>query len=174
MANGQPLTATLPQQTNAPSTLLECDSELVGVLVAHDHRRLVAIRGIAKGTHVFTISGRETAVPTRYSLQVGATLHLDQDCARDEYDLVRRFFWRYLDHACEPSTVIRNREVIALRDIAEGEGVTFDYNTTEYDMASPFHCHCGSARCVGLIRGAKHLTRAQRARRERWLPDYLR
>ena len=153
---------------------MRCDSALVGVLVAHDHRRLIAIRPVAVGTHLFAITGRETSIPTRYSLQVGPSLHLDQDCARDESDLVKRYFWRYLDHHCDPSTVIRDRKVVAIRDIAEGEGVTFDYNTTEYEMAEPFQCHCESARCVGMVRGARHLTRAQRSRLARWLPDYLR
>lgn len=174
MANVSPLTHTSAPLSHSPDTLLRCDCELVGVLVAHNHRRLVAIQPIPKGTRVFKIIGRETAVPTRYSLQVGRTLHLDQDCAKDELDLVQRYFWRYLDHSCEPTTVIRDRQVIALRDIAEGEGVTFDYNTTEYDMASPFQCHCGSSRCVGTIRGARHLTPEQRAHVARWLPDWLR
>ena len=174
MADAQPLTAVSAPPSRAPGTLLECDSEVVGVLVGQDGRHLVAIRPIAKGARLFAIIGREIAQPTRYSLQVGAALHLDQDCARDENELVRRYFWRYLDHHCEPTTVIRNREVIALRRIAEGEGVTFDYNTTEYDMAEPFHCHCGSVHCVGVVRGARHLTAAQRARVARWLPDYLR
>ncbi len=137
-------------------------------------RRLIAIGSIAEGMRVLTITGRETRVPTRYSLQVGASLHLDQECARDEFDLVRRYFWRYLDHSCDPTTVIRDREVIAIRDIEKGAGVTFDYNTTEHDMAEPFRCHCGSAFCVGLVRGARHLTPPQRARLARWLPAYLR
>jgi hypothetical protein len=169
-----PTLPTLPPRSHAPGTLLRCDSDLVGVLVAHDHRRLIAIRPIPKGTHLFTITGREIPAPTRYSVQVGAALHLDQDCARDEHDVVRRYFWRYLDHHCDPTAFIRDRELISVRDIAEGDGVTFNYNTTEYDMAEPFQCHCGSARCLGLIRGARHLTRAQRARLARWLPDYLR
>ena len=61
-----------------------------------------------------------------------------------------------------------------MRDIAEGEVVTFHYCTTEYDMASPFDCQCGSARCMGVIRGARHLTPAQRRHLGKWLPDYLR
>jgi hypothetical protein len=52
--------------------------------------------------------------------------------------------------------------------------VTFDYNTTESSMASPFDCHCGSALCVGLVRGADHLTPPQRARLASYLADYLR
>ena len=174
MANGPLLTHTLPLPSHSSGTLLHCGSDLVGVFVAHDHRRLVAIRPVAVGKRLFVITGRETPVPTRYSLQVGASLHLNQDCARDEFDLVKRYFWRYLDHSCDPTTVIRDRKVVAIRDIAEGEGVTFDYNTTEYDMAEPFQCHCGSAHCVGMVRGARHLTGAQRSRLARWLPDYLR
>jgi hypothetical protein len=173
VANGPSVAGTLSLRTQSLGPVLQCDSHLVGVLVARSGRRLVAIRPIADGTRVLTITGRETLVPTRYSLQVGAALHLDQDCAHDELDLVQRYFWRYLDHSCEPTTVIRNREVIAIRDIAEGDAVTFDYNTTEYDMAEPFRCRCRSAHCVGMVRGARHLTPVQRARVARWLPDYL-
>jgi len=165
---------SLPRDAQPRETLLHCDSELVGILVQAHHRRLIALRAIAKGTRLFQLTGREHTAPTKYSVQVSATLHLDQDCARDEFELVRRYFWRYLDHGCEPTTRIRDREVIAARDIAEGEGVTFHYCTTEYDMASPFTCQCGSPRCIGVIRGARHLTPAQRRHLGKWLPDYLR
>lgn len=174
MADGSPLTETLSFTSAPVGTLLRCNSEIVAVEVGPNGRRLVAIRPIASGTRLFTITGRESGTPTRYSVQVTATLHLDQDCARDEHDVVQRYFWRYLDHDCDPSAVIREREVIAIRDIEVGDGVTFDYNTTEYDMASPFQCHCSSAHCVGVVRGARHLTAAQRKRVARWLPAYLR
>ena len=174
LAEPFPQALLLPQRTHANGTLLRCGSQRVGVLVQDHHRRLVALRAIARGTRLFRLTGREITAPTRYSVQVSATLHLDQDCARDEFELVQRYFWRYLDHACEPTTRIREREVIAVRDIAEGEGVTFHYCTTEYDMASPFACQCGSRRCLGMIRGARHLTPAQRRRLEKWMPDYLR
>lgn len=174
MTDGPLVAETLPLRPRAAGTLLRCDCDLVGVLVTSRGRRLVAIRPIAEGTRIFTLTGRETQVPTRFSVQVGPSLHLDQECARDENDLVRRYFWRYMDHACEPATAIREREVIALRDLARGDGVTFDYNTTEYDMAEPFRCHCGSARCVGLVRGALHLSPAERARLAPQLPAYLR
>ena len=174
LAGALPQVRSLPRRTHAQDSLLRCDSLLVGVLVQDGHRRLVAVDEIARGTPLFRITGRETVTASKYSLQVAATLHLDQDCARGELDLVRRYFWRYLDHACEPTTRILDREVIAVRHIAEGEGVTFHYCTTEYDMSSPFDCHCGSVRCMGVIRGARHLTPAQRRRLAKWLPDYLR
>ena len=169
-----PLTHALMPSPQAEGTLLRCDSELVGVREVAHGRHLVAIRQIPAGTRVLTLTGRETSVPTRYSVQVGRSLHLDQDCAHDDAELFMRYFWRYLDHHCDPTAVLRGRELFALRDIAHGEGVTFDYNTTEYDMAAPFACHCDSVHCVGVVRGARHLTPVQRARRARWIASHLR
>lgn len=174
MADADTLVLSALQHAHPQEALLRCGSDLVGIQVRDRHRRLVALTDISRGTRLFRLTGREIATPTRYSLQVGATLHLDQGLARDERELLQRYFWRYLDHACEPTTQVVDRTVIAVRDIAAREGVTFHYCTTEYDMASPFECHCGSRRCLGVIRGARHLTPAQRKRLEKWLPDYLR
>lgn len=123
---------------------------------------------------LFRISGRETTTPTRFSLQVGCNRHLDQGDARNVDDITLNFFWRYMNHDCEPTTEIRALDVVALRTIAPGESVTFDYNTTEESLAEPFACQCGSAHCVEVVRGARHLTAAQRAYLVDRLPDYLR
>lgn len=156
------------------SRRIRCASDVVEIEEHGGHRRLVARRDIAQGERLFVITGRERPAPTKYSVQVGASLHLDQSCARDEHEVALHYYWRYLDHACDPTTCIRDRAVVAVRDIARGAGVTFHYCTTEWDMASPFECRCGSPRCLGVIRGARHLTPAQRRRLERWMPDYLR
>jgi SET domain len=168
-----PNTDTLELPSPTVESMLVCGSDTVAIAVAGDSRRLVAARAIPRGAHLFDLQGRETEEPTRYSVQIGADLHLDTDDARDEADLLDRYFWRYLDHSCEPSSVIRDRAVYALRDIAAGEGVTFDYNTTELDMAEPFQCYCGTSACVGTVRGARHLTPAQRQRVAHRLPSYL-
>lgn len=174
MAEVAPEVRPLPLVVHPMGMVLECESDLVGILVEPRHRRLVALQDIARGTHVFRLTGREVPKPTKYSVQVGATVHLDQPRTGDEVERMRRYFWRFLDHACEPTVRIENREVIAVRDIAAGEGVTFHYCTTEYDMATPFECLCGSPRCMRVIRGARHLTPAQRRRLAKWMADYLR
>lgn len=156
-----------------PGTVLRTDNPMVGVLVEQSERRLVTTELIATGTVLFRIEGFETRTPTKYSLQVGRDLHLDQRGARDATDRVRRFYWRYMNHACVPTTRIVEREVFAVRDIAPLDAVTFDYNTTEHDLAEPFRCYCGAPECVGIVRGARHLTPMQRARVEHLLPDYL-
>lgn len=171
-----PIRAT--EHTSPPSypagTLLVTSCQNVGVLVEATQRRLVATAPIAAGSVIFTLVGRETRVATRYSIQVGPEMHLDSDDLPTDEARVRDRYWMYLNHSCEPSAWIRGLSVIALRDIAPGEGVTFDYNATEQSMAEPFDCHCGTAACVGRVAGYAHLDDASRNRITPYLSEYLR
>jgi hypothetical protein len=154
-------------------TVLDTSCPAVGVLVEPTQRRLVAVIPIAAGTEIFTLVGRETRVATRYSLQVGPARHLDSDDLPTDDARVRDRYWMYLNHSCEPSAWIRGLGVVALRDIAVGEGVTFDYNATERTMAEPFACDCGTASCVGRVAGYAHLNATQRARIRPYVSAYL-
>lgn len=128
----------------------------VGILVESGQRRVVATAAFSAGATVMRLEGRATDVPTRYSVQLGPAEHLDPFDLLDEQARLQWRGWMFLNHSCEPNAVIRDRALVALRDIVEGEGITFDYNATEWDMAEPFACHCGSPRCVGVVRGARH------------------
>ncbi len=150
-----------------------CQCDLVGVAHAHGEYRLVVLKATAAGTVLFRVLGDETPVPTRYSVQIGKELHLDSGSGARTEDVVFRYFWRFMNHHCEPTTMIRGREVVALRDIAPWEDVTFNYNTTEANMAEPFLCRCGSARCEGTIRGARHLSAADRERLRSQMAPWL-
>jgi len=88
-------------------------------------------------------------------------------------DLSGRYPWRFLNHSCDPNAAVRERQLIAVRPIHPGEDLTFNYNTTEYDMASPFACHCGSLFCAGQIRGFKYLDRQERERLRPLLNPHL-
>ena len=94
---------------------------------------------------IFNLEGGITQHPTKYSIEVG-----DDENITDE-------FGQYLNHSCEPSTTIERikREVCATRDIAPGEELTFDYNSNEAEMASPFRCKCGAKNCQQFIEGRK-------------------
>jgi hypothetical protein len=46
---------------------------------------------------------------------------------------------------------------IAIKPISEGEHLTFDYSTSEWDMDEKFDCRCGAPNCQGHIGGAKYL-----------------
>jgi hypothetical protein len=140
------------------AALHACPGGLLGIALHAGAHRLIALRTLAAGQGVLTVDGTLTSQPTRYSLQVGPDLHVAPVPGNLDDG-----YWRYLNHSCEPNAGLRGRELVAQRDIAANEDVTFDYNTTEWHMAEPFACHCGSARCRGTLRGFAHLSTAQRA-----------
>jgi SET domain-containing protein len=59
----------------------------------------------------------------------------------------------YLNHSCDPNCEIDEIKgrvwIFAIRDIARGEELLWDYNL--YDDDDPAPCHCGSAKCRGTM-----------------------
>ncbi|XP_017981320.1 PREDICTED: histone-lysine N-methyltransferase ASHH2 isoform X2 [Theobroma cacao] len=68
---------------------------------------------------------------------------------------------RFINHSCDPNCRTEkwmvNGEIciglFALRDIKQGEEVTFDYNYVRVFGAAAKKCHCGSPHCRGYIGG---------------------
>jgi uncharacterized protein len=74
-----------------------------------------------------------------------------------EWDLDGNVEWnpaRRLNHSCAPNAEAQECDgriwIVALRDIAAGEEITFNYN---YDLQDyrDHPCVCGAANCVGYI-----------------------
>ena len=141
-----------------PAALHPCPGDQVGVVSDAQGQRLVALRAAAAGDSILWVDGLLTSQPSRHSVQVGPDAHVSP-----EGDTPGHGCWRYLNHSCTPNAWLRGRELVALRDIQAHEDLTFDYNTTEWELAEPFACHCGSATCLGTVRGFAHLSAAQRA-----------
>ncbi len=66
---------------------------------------------------------------------------------------------QYINHSCDPNVFFDTHamQVIALKPIGLGDEMTFFYPSTEWDMAQPFTCFCGSSNCLGEIKGAAHI-----------------
>lgn len=58
---------------------------------------------------------------------------------------------RFVNHSCDPNTVIRNFCDIAKRDIKSGEEITEDYST-ENNPNLDIICKCGSKNCKRIIK----------------------
>ncbi len=67
---------------------------------------------------------------------------------------------RFINHSCEPNCeAVTDRKRIfieAIRDIAPGEELTYDYHLeyegeSEADWKERYACHCGSAKCRGTL-----------------------
>lgn len=135
--------------------------------------KLVATEPVAANTFLFSLEGELASRPTRYTVQLDADTHIDlpADCGLE--DVLDTYFWRFMNHSCEPNTMIRGRDVISMTPIEPWQEIRFHYATTEYSMAEPFRCNCGSRRCHGLIRGFRYLPLAARQQLRPLLSGYL-
>ncbi len=86
----------------------------------------------------------------------------------NRYDIDGAFGWnkaRLINHSCDPNCevqILRGKIwVIAIRDIAEGEEITFNYG---FDLESyeDHPCLCGSKNCVGYIAGEDYWVQLKR------------
>ena len=83
----------------------------------------------------------------RFTVQIG----------RDEHTHVGKL--AALNHSCNPNVFLdtENLQMVACRDIAKGEELSFFYPATEWEMDAPFICLCGASSCVHVVAGARFL-----------------
>jgi hypothetical protein len=83
---------------------------------------------------------------------------------------------RFINHSCAPNceTVIESRRVFiyALRDIAPGEELAYDYLIQREDDDPPnveevFRCRCGAATCRGTMLAPLEMPRRRRSTEDR-------
>lgn len=119
--------------------------------------RLVATSAFRRGDVVLVMEGIELDIPDRYTVQIGPELHLSPSRIPEGAHDAGGCEFMFTNHSCSPNIYIQNLSFIARMDIDPGDEITFDYETTEYEMAEPFQCHCGSVVCRGTIRGNRFL-----------------
>lgn len=87
--------------------------------------------------------------PSYLTVQTGVAEHIH----------LKPEFLKFINHSCDPNVFFDTEamELLALKDIAPGDEFRFFYPSTEWEMAQPFECLCGSERCLGRISGAAHM-----------------
>lgn len=67
---------------------------------------------------------------------------------------------RFVNHSCDPTCLAPGYDFeLAVRDVRAGEELTDDYGSLNIESA--LECHCGSARCRGVIRPGDLLRHAE-------------
>jgi hypothetical protein len=129
-------------------------------------RRVCSVGPIASGARVLTIGGRPSPAPDMYSIQLSADLHLTPEGA----------LWGFVNHSCDPNLVVDfdRWQLVACREIAPGEELTWNYLTAEWALQSPFECGCGARSCVRRVRGFRYLASLERSAIAGMLSPFLR
>ena len=107
-------------------------------------RSLVAIK---QGEIVFRFYGQPVHEQTLYTLQRSPGHYISDPIVMGK-----------VLHACDPNMAcdMRTLTFSARRDIAAGDFLTMDYETTEDELFRAFNCACGASSCRGLIRGRRY------------------
>ena len=134
---------------------------------------LLAANTFLPGDCVLDLTGITKSTKDRYSIQISLDEHLHPFDELQSNPADCQTPWIYTNHSCNPNVVIRDRAYIALRNIQPRDDITFDYETTEVDMAEPFTCGCQSETCRGIIRGYVHLSASQHGALANQTASYL-
>ncbi len=106
-----------------------------------------AATDIPCGTHLITLAGKP--IVKHLALQSNDPLQIDENTYLD-----LNHESKTINHSCAPNCGMRNRsDLYAIRDIKQGEEITYDYSTTvgsdDHFFAMP--CACGAMDCRRVI-----------------------
>jgi len=100
------------------------------------------------------------------SIQVDADLYLVSAETPEPGDM--------LNHSCEPNCGLLGQTLLlAMRDIAPGEELCFDYATCDASDYDEFRCLCGQPTCREIVTGADWRNRDLQEKYAGWFSPYL-
>ncbi len=124
-----------------------------------------------KGGHVMTRAERDLVAETLGPAEIQIAEHLFIGPLTPEE---REASMLHLNHSCDPNVGIQGQIVfVAMRAIAVGEELTFDYATGDDDDWT-MDCRCGTAACRGTVTGRDWRKPEIQKKYAGWFAAYLR
>jgi SET domain-containing protein len=81
---------------------------------------------------------------------------------------------RWINHSCDPNCGIKDLfKVVAMRAIAPGEEITWDYEMTEKNPHWRMKCRCGSPLCRKVIGSYANMPRKTRLKYKGYISEWL-
>ena len=123
---------------------------------------IYATRDILCNELIFKGEERPQRIATRSYIEKNWSVNELENFRKYAYPLSKEVFllwddnpagWAPQNHSCEANTRYEGLNVIATRDIKQGEELTLDYAEFLDEHMEPFICRCGSSFCKGLITG---------------------
>ena len=129
--------------TNMTSTM-----ETLAIKTENKFRSLISKQEYKRGDVICSMPSENLMdKPNRFTVQIGRTLHTHVGKLAA------------LNHSCDPNVILDTEKMvmIARRDIAKDEELSFFYPSTEWEMDAPFICLCGASNCIHVVAGARFL-----------------
>jgi len=148
---------------------------MADVQIRHNRfgKGVYSTRSFQTGELVLGTTGALVRQRSIYTIQIARDLHV-----------LPRPPAKYLNHSCDPNLGVKMNgdglpDFYALRPIAAGEHLTFDYAMTEYVLEEMelgrerTKCLCGAPNCRGTIGCYRDLPEAVKQRYAGFIADYL-
>lgn len=134
---------------------------------------LISKKHLKKGVIVLKFDDGITIRPN--STASITAIQIDDDTFLDSKPKQIRDF---LNHSCDPNVRIDFDKMgcVSIQEIKPGDEITFNYVTTEYDLAiknEDFQCFCGSKNCIRIVKGFKHLKKEHQRKLKPLLSSFL-
>lgn len=126
---------------------------------------IYANRDIREGEILFKGEGKAQRIITKRYVDKNWDADQKKHFRRYAYPVSQELFilwdedpaeWAPQNHSCEPNTAFDGLNVLALKNIMDGEELTLDYAQFLDQNMEPFECRCNSAACRGRISGIKN------------------
>ncbi|GIW65978.1 MAG: SET domain-containing protein-lysine N-methyltransferase [Candidatus Parcubacteria bacterium] len=134
--------------------------EFIGKIISRDHFNKIKSKKIKK-------------IIDDYSIQI------DEDIFIVGTGKNKKIYDDFINHSCDPNSYVYingNKVIlIALKNIKQGEEITYDYSTTMYKDSWSIKCNCGSKICRKKIREFRFLPPKIKIKYFKLgiLPDYI-
>ncbi|MBZ5533779.1 MAG: SET domain-containing protein-lysine N-methyltransferase [Acidobacteriia bacterium] len=148
----------------------------MGLIVRSSHLHGAGVytqAAIAKGTHVLEYTG------PRISRKESEGLYLDSEVTylftmEGDQSFIDGFgMAAFVNHSCDPNCETDQFGdqiwIIAIRDIAAGEELTYDYHLWDADPEDKADCYCGAIHCRGTMYSEEEIARQKKLLRRRAL-----
>ncbi len=122
--------------------------ETLTIKTENKFRSLVTKQAYKKGDLICAMPAEKLSnKPNRFTVQIDVDKHTEVGKLAA------------LNHSCDPNVILDTEHLLmyACKDIAKGEELSFFYPSTEWEMAAPFICLCGSSNCIHVVAGARFL-----------------
>ena len=123
---------------------------------------IYANKSIKEGEIIFKGEGRAQRIITRRFVERNWNEDEKLHFRRYAYPVSGELFilwdedpseWAPQNHCCDPNTGFDGLNVLAIKNINEGDELTLDYTAFLDENMEPFQCRCNSANCRGEISG---------------------
>ena len=135
----------------------------LGVFAGEDIKRGEVIQPIKGKMMFFSVKNKEDSSLHPNWIGVG----------KDQWIDPRKPF-KFINHSCDANSGVKGKiDIVAVKDIKEGEEITIDYSIIEGDTMWEMPCKCGEEKCRKIVRSIQFMPQERYDRYMPYIPEYF-